>query len=162
VKDDISDISKWKLDKCKWDISKDSWRLIPNPEDPLECTVYAMDWVPEPICLSFKAVNNCDSVTATYLLYPSFYGIEDQETSMSDFSIVPNPNSGQMELVFNRFEGKVEIKVYDVMGNLIDNFVTYNGMESKAMEYQLKGSKGIYFFVANGKDGTVANKVIIR
>ena len=162
VKDDISDISKWKIDKCKWDISKDSWRLIPNPENPLECTVYAMDWVPDPICLSFMAVNNCDSVTATYLLYPSFYGMEDQETSMSDFSIVPNPNSGQMELVFNRFEGKVEVKVYDVMCNLIDNFVTYNDMESKVMEYQLTGSKGIYFFVVNGKEGTIAKKVVIK
>ena len=81
---------------------------------------------------------------------------------MSDFSIVPNPNSGQMELVFNRFEGKVEVKVYDVMCNLIDNFVTYNDMESKVMEYQLTGSKGIYFFVVNGKEGTIAKKVVIK
>lgn len=162
VKDDISDISKWNLDKCKWDISKDSWRIVTNEDNPLECMVYAMDWVPDSICLSFMAVNNCDSVTAEYWLHPSFYGINENETTQADFSIVPNPNYGQMELVFNRFEGKVEVKVYDVMGNLIDNFVTYNDMESKVLEYQLNGSKGIYFFVANGKEGTIAKKVVIK
>ena len=49
-----------------------------------------------------------------------------------------------------------------MMGNLIDNFATYNDLESKVLEYKFNGSKGIYFFVANGKEGTVAKKVIIR
>ena len=164
VKDDISDISKWKIDQCKWEISKESWYVVPNPSgnNPLECTVYAMDWVPDPICLSFKAVNNCDSVIATYMLYPSFYGVDEYDATPSDFSIVPNPNDGQMTLIFNNFEGKVEVKVYDMMGNLIDDFETYNDMESRTLEYNLHGAKGIYFIVANGKEGTMAKKVVIR
>ena len=164
VKDDISDISKWKIEQCKWEISKESWYVVPNPSgnNPLECTVYAMDWVPDPICLSFKAVNNCDSVIATYMLYPSFYGVDEYDATPSDFSIVPNPNDGQMTLIFNNFEGKVEVKVYDMMGNLIDDFETYNDMESRTLEYNLHGAKGIYFIVANGKEGTMAKKVVIR
>ena len=167
VKDDgNSDISRWKMDQCKWRISKTSWRLVPNPEDPLECTVYAMDWVADSICLSFKAVNDCDSTIAEYWLHPSFYGIDEDGPSTSsgafDFSIAPNPNNGQMTLVFDRFEGKVEVKVYDVLGNLIDSFETYNDTESKTLEYNLRSAKGIYFFVVNGKEGTVAKKVVIR
>ncbi len=162
VRDDgKSDISRWKMDQCKWRISKTSWRLVPNTEDPLECTVYAMDWVADSICLSFKAVNDCDSTIAEYWLHPSFYGMNDAETTRADFNVVPNPNNGQMTLVFDRLEGKVEVKVYDVLGNLIDNFETYNDMEYKAVEYQLQGPKGIYFIVANGKEGTIVKKVVI-
>ena len=163
VKDDISDISKWKIDQCEWKISKDSWRIIPNPSgnNPLECMVYAMDWVPDPICLSFKAVNNCDSVTATYMLYPSFYGVDEYESSPADLSIVPNPNNGQMTLVFDHFEGKVEVKVYDVMGHVVDSFETYTDMGSNELEYTLMNSKDMYFFVANGEKGTIIKKVVI-
>ncbi len=157
-----SDISKWKIDQCEWKISKNSWRIVPNLEDPLECTVYAMDWVPDSICLSFKAVNNCDSVTAEYWLHPSFYGINDNEATRADFNIVPNPNDGQMALIFSCFDGKVVVNVYDVMGNLMDSFETINDKESKIVEYQINGSKGIYFIVANGKEGTISKKVIIR
>ena len=163
VKDDISNISKWKIDQCEWKISKDSWRIVPNPSgnNPLECMVYAMDWVPDPISLSFKAVNNCDSVTATYLLYPSFYGVDEYESTPSDISIVPNPNNGQMNLIFNGFEGKVEVKVYDVMGHVVDSFETYNDRGSNELKYTMMDSKGMYFFVANGEKGTIIKKVVI-
>ena len=166
VKDDgNSEISRWKLDQCEWRISKTSWRLVPNPEDPLECMVYAMDWVADSICLSFKAVNDCDSTIAEYWLHPSFYGIDEDGPSTSsgafDFSIVPNPNNGQMTLVFDHFEGKVEVKVYDVMGNLVDEFETYNNMGSNTLEYNLMNPQGMYFFVANGKERTIVKKVVI-
>lgn len=156
-----SEISRWKMDQCEWRISKTSWRLVPNPEDPLECMVYAMDWVADSICLSFKAVNDCDSTIAEYWLHPSFYGVNDAETTGADFNIVPNPNNGQMTLVFNHFEGKVEVKVYDVMGNLIDDFETYNKMGSNTLEYNLMNPQGMYFFVANGKERTIVKKVVI-
>ena len=162
VRDDgKSDISKWKMDQCEWRLSKNSWRIVTDPDDPLQCIVYPMDWVPDSILLSFKAVNRCDSTIAKYWLHPSFYGVNEQETTLPEFSIVPNPNDGQMTLVFSRFEGKVGVKVYDVIGNLLDSFETYNDGESKSVEYQLHSSKGIYFIVANGKEGTLTKKVII-
>ena len=64
-------------------------------------------------------------------------------------------------LVFDRFEGKAEIKVYDVMGNLIDDFEAYNDMGSDALEYNLMNPQGMYFFVANGKERTIVKKVVI-
>ena len=75
---------------------------------------------------------------------------------------MPNPNDGQMTLFFDHFDGKVEVKVYDVTGNLIDSFVICNGLDAKSWEYDLKVHKGIYFFVANGGMGTIAKKVIVR
>ena len=68
-----------------------------------------------------------------------------------------------MKLVFDHFTGKVDIKVYDMTGSLIDDFQTYNGFDTNELEYNLESrGKGIYFFVATGKEGTVSKKVVIR
>ena len=123
-----------------------------------------MDWVEDTVWLTFKAVNLCsngDDIVRFWLI-PSFYDTDEQETAKGTFDVIPNPNDGTMELRFEHMEGKVEVKVYDVMGVLVDSFVTFNDVELKTMPYNLSGRKGLYFFVANGKEGTVAKKVIIR
>lgn len=168
VKDSVSDITKWETSQCKWDISKDSWRIVPNPHgnNPLECMVYAMDWTADSICLSFKAVNACsgeEGAIAEYWLHPSFYGINDAETTLSDFNVVPNPNNGEMDLYFENLTGKVSVKVYDMQGTFVDGIETYNNSSSKTLHYTLDHNvSGIYFFVANAKEGTIAKKVIIE
>ena len=91
----------------------------------------------------------------------SFYGLE--ELTDADFSVIPNPNNGQMKLNFDNLTGKINVKVYDMKGALIDDFETYNNTSAGSYTYQMKNrSDGIYFFVASGKEGTIAKKVIIR
>ena len=166
VRDSISDITKWDKDQCKWEISKNTWRLVPNESDPLKCIVYAMDWTIDTIWLSFNAVNSCsgdEGVITRYWLCPSFYGTNDAETIPSNFSIVPNPNKGQMNLHLEQLTGKVNIKVYDIQGVLIDVIETYNDLHSTTLSYALENvSSGIYFFVATAKEGTIAKKAIIE
>lgn len=160
--DPLSDFT-WIDSLCEWSISKPSWRIIPS-EDNRSCTVFPMDWVEDTVWLTFKAVNLCsngDDIVRFWLI-PSFYDTDEQETAKGTFDVIPNPNDGTMELRFEHMEGKVEVKVYDVMGVLVDSFVTFNDVELKTMPYNLSGRKGLYFFVANGKEGTVAKKVIIR
>ena len=67
-----------------------------------------------------------------------------------------------MALHFENMEGKVEVKVYDVTGNLIDSFVTYNDSCTSIFEYDMNCRKGLYFIVANGREGTKAKKVVVR
>ena len=68
-----------------------------------------------------------------------------------------------MKLVFDHLTGKLDIKVYDMMGSLVDDIQTYNGSEINELEYSMEGrAKGIYFFVTTGKEGTVSKKVIVR
>lgn len=166
VNDTVSKITKWKTDQCKWEISWDSWRVVPDEDNPLKCQVYAMDWIEDTIWLNFKAVNACsgeEGVIAKYWLCPSFYGINDSETSLSDFNIVPNPNNGEMDLHLEQLTGKVNIKVYDMRGALVDVIETYNDLDSKTLHYTLEHtSSGFYFFVATAKEGTIAKKVIIE
>ena len=125
-----------------------------------------MDWTADSICLSFKAVNACsgeEGVIAEYWLYPSFYGINDTETTLSVFNVVPNPNHGEMDLYVENLTGKVSVKIYDMYGTLVDNIETYNDLSSKTLHYTLEhNTSGIYFFVATTKEGTITKKVIIK
>ena len=160
--DPLSDFM-WIDSLCEWSISKPSWRIVPS-DDNRTCTVYAMDWVEDTVWLSFKAVSPCskENDTACFWLKPSFYDIDEHDAARCTFDIIPNPNNGTMELRFEHMEGKVEVKVYDLMGVLLDSFVTYNDREPKTMQYNLSGRKGIYFMVANGNEGTIVKRVVVR
>ncbi len=167
VTDEVSDISKWDLSQCKWDISKTSWRIVPNPSgnNPLECMVYAMDWVPDSICLSFKAVNSCsgnEGVIAEYWLHPSFYGVEEQEAYPASVSVIPNPNNGQMRLQFDNMQGDLNIKVYSLTGTLVDAFELKSIEVGQSHEYSMKRlMNGIYFFTISDGKRNVTKKVVV-
>ena len=167
VSDTVSDISRWNLGQCKWEISKNSWRIVPNPSgnDPLECIVYAMDWVPDSICLSFKAVNSCSSsegVLAEYWLHPSFYGVEEQEAYPASVSVIPNPNNGQMRLQFDNIQGDLNIKVYSLTGTLVDAFELKSIEVGQSHEYSMKRlMNGIYFFTISDGKRSVTKKVVV-
>ena len=169
VEDEHDHINSW--DSCVWYISKGSWLIEPDPAEYLNeigrryCRVYVAEHDDTPVELSCTVYNShCEpqSITKKFYLKSSFFGIDEQDEARLTFEVIPNPNHGAMELRFENMEGKVEVKVYDMMGNLMDSFVTYNGMDSKAIQYNLSGRKGIYFFVANGKEGSVAKKVVVK
>ena len=68
-----------------------------------------------------------------------------------------------MTLNFEYLTGTVDMRVYDMRGILIDQFKTYNGNGPSQHTYNMKTkSDGIYFFVATGREGTVAKKVVIQ
>ena len=165
VADEVSDISKWDLSQCKWDISKTSWRIEPNPSNPLECMVYAMEWVPDSICLSFKAVNSCsgnEGVIAEYWLHPSFYGVEEREAYPASVSVIPNPNNGQMRLQFDNMQGDLNIKVYSLTGTLVDAFDLKSIEVGQSHEYSMKQlMNGIYFFTISDGKRNVTKKVVV-
>ena len=151
-------------DSCYWTISKPSWQFVETIDEDYRgstCVVYVAEHDDQIVTLSAIVNNGCGSDTCFIYLKSSFLDIEEHASAPSDFSVVPNPNNGAMELRFENMEGKVEVKVYDVTGNMIDSFVTYNNRELKSVQYDLSGRKGIYFFVAYGKDGVQAKKVII-
>ena len=92
----------------------------------------------------------------------SFYGTEEQTATSANFNVVPNPNNGEMTLNFDMLTGKVNIKVYNMKGELIDSFETLNEPGRNSMIYSMKQrSEGIYYFVATTKEGTITKKVIV-
>ena len=126
------------------------------------CDLYVLNYVPDTIHLTAHIKNRCELIEKKYWLVCSFYGVEDHIATDADFTVVPNPNNGQMTLNFEALTGKISVKVYDMNGNLIDKFQANSEAGPSSMTYDMKRqAPGIYFFVANGKEGTVAKKVVI-
>ena len=156
---------------CGWDTVTWSfeepvqWLLEPYGDQGKHCKMYVLNYMNDTVWLTARAFNHCapEGIEQRYWFVCSFYGLEETGSETAGFNVIPNPNDGQMRLSFDHLTGKVGIKVYDMMGSLVDDIQTYNGLDHNELEYSLKGrTKGIYFFVATGKEGTVAKKVVIR
>ena len=157
---------------CYWDTV--TWTLEGAPQWITEpfgnrgqcCKVYVLDIVNDTVWLKAHAFNRCapeGGVMQKYWLVCSFYDVDEQDGIHADFSVMPNPNNGQMRLNFEHLTGKVNIKVYDMRGALIDNFETYNSTASSTLTYDMgRHADGIYHFVVTGKEGTLSKKVIIQ
>ena len=167
------DFNMWDTNpNCHWDTvtwscdEAPNWILEPFGTVGQCCKVYVLNWVSDTIWLKAHAFNRCtpdQGVEQKYWLVCSFYGVEEKENSLANFDVIPNPNNGQMQLNFEYLTGKVNIKVYDMRGSLIDSFETYNNNGPSSYLYTMKNNvNGIYFFVATSKEGTVAKKVVIQ
>ena len=121
-----------------------------------------MDWTEETVWLYFTAVNGCDSVTKGYELHPSFYGVEENEAYPAMVSIIPNPNNGQMELRLENMEGKVDVKVCNATGVMLDQFEIMTRQGLNTYNYTMQRlSNGVYFFVFSDGKRSVTKKVVI-
>lgn len=156
---------------CQWDTvtwsieEPTQWILEPFGEKGKHCKVYVLDYVSDTIWLRARAFNHCapDGIEQRYWFVCSFYGLEETGAETIGFNVIPNPNDGQMKLVFDHLTGKVNVKVYDMMGNLIDQIHTHNSLGYNELDYRIEGyPKGIYLFTATGKEGTITKKVIIQ
>ena len=165
------DFNLWDINpNCHWDTvtwqfeGAPNWFIEPFGNKGQCCKVYVLDRVEDTVWLTAHAFNRCapdDGIMQRYWLVCSYYGLD--ELTEADFSVVPNPNNGQMKLNFDNLTGKINVKVYDMKGALIDDFETHNNTSAGSYTYQMKNrADGIYFFVATGKEGTIAKKVIIR
>ena len=165
--EDINPNCYW--DTVTWNFEEPMlWVLEPFGDKGKCCRVFVLNHVDDTIWLDAHAFNQCapeDGVVQRYWMVCSFYGVEGNDTSIgsASFDIYPNPNNGSMTLNFEGLTGKIDIKVYNMMGVMLDNVQIYNDIEKKLVQYDLMSrAKGIYFFVVNGKEGTLSKKVIVN
>ena len=157
-------------DSIAWSFENPSieWLLEPDTTSipaGKKCKIYILNFVEDTVWVRTTIYNRCapQGISQRYWFICSFYGVDEFGTSTASgtakLEVAPNPNDGQMTLHFENLTGKVDVKVYDMKGNLIDQTETY----ASEMEYNMKGrAQGIYYFVATGKEGSVAKKVIVR
>ena len=158
-------------DSVTWNFTRPvDWLLEPFGTNNQCCKMYVLSWVEDTIWLEAHAFNRCapqEGVTQRYWFLSSFIGIDENDASTSstaiDFDIIPNPNNGEMQLNFEYLTGKVNVRVYDMKGTLIDQFETFSSNGPNTYLYHMKNkTDGIYFFVATSKEGTIAKKVVIQ
>lgn len=157
---------------CEWDTVTWSfdepleWVLEPSGDQGKYCKVFVLNHVEDTVWLTAHVFNRCapeEGIEQRYWLLCSFYGVDEQEENKADFSVIPNPNNGQMMLSFENFMGKIDVKVYDMKGGMIDHFQTNNDSKDFLIPYELhRHAGGMYFFVVTGKEGTVTKKVIVE
>ena len=166
------DFNFWDTNpNCHWDTvtwtcdEAPNWVLEPFGSIGQCCKVYVLNYVTDTLWLRARAFNRCtnEGVEQRYWLVCSFYGVEEMESSLANFDVIPNPNNGQMRLDFEYLTGNIDVRVYDMKGCLIDKFQTFNANGPYSYTYNMKAKNdGIYFFVATSKEGTVAKKVVIQ
>lgn len=171
------DFNLWDTNpNCHWDSVR--WSCDEAPTWVLEafgdknqcCRVYVLNQVADTVWLKAHAFNRCapeDGIEQKYWLVCSFYGVEENGSSTNsetfDFNIIPNPNNGQMTLNFEHLTGKVNVKVYDMRGTLLDKFETYSNNGFSSFDYNMKSkADGIYYFIVTAKEGSVSKKVVIQ
>ena len=164
VEDAGGHIGDWQ--HYEWYITKPSWVTEPFEKDGEPerhyCRVYVAEHDDDYVQLWCKAVNACREDSTVFYLKSSFLDIDEHSSLAADFDVVPNPNQGQMTLNFNCLEGKVSVKVYDMKGELVDSFGTFNDAETRTLDYTLDVPQGLYLFVVQGGGGNFTKKVIIR
>ena len=155
------DSISWSFDNPNLD-----WVLEPFGTNGACCRLYVLSWVNDTVWLNARAFNRCspsDGIERKYWLISSFIGVEEHQAEPKDFDVIPNPNNGQMTLNFDQLSGKIDIRVYDMRGTLVDKFQTYNNAGPGTYQYDMRSqSDGIYFFIATSKEGTVAKKVVVQ
>ena len=155
---------KWTCEGAPNWIVKREDENNPHPERESWVSVTVIDRVEETVWLTAHVTNRCttDTIIAKYFLVCSFYDTDEQDASAIGFNVVPNPNNGEMTLTIDNLTGEVNIKVYGMNGNLIDNFDTQNEFGHNSITYCMKQrSAGIYYFVATAKEGTITKKVVV-
>lgn len=157
-------------DRCSWDISKPSWAIEFDPTPQIstngksygKCTVFVADRQNEFVVLTATISNDCGTKERKFYLKSSFLDVEENEINPANVTIIPNPNSGKMQLDFENMEGRTAVKVFDMTGNQIDAFETTINTSHYSYDYNMKRyAEGIYFFVIANDNRVFTKKVVI-
>jgi len=164
VEDTLGHADDW--DTCIWDLSKTSWEYWPftNENEPNRryCRVYVAESTDTLVVLTATIQNRCSTDSITIYLKSSFLGIEEQDAIQPYFDIVPNPNNGKMNILYDRLTTGANVKVYDMKGLLVDHFELPYQKSSNTFTYDLRTkNSGLYLFVFDYQGQTIIKKVIV-
>ena len=154
----------WHWDTVAWSIENEDvdWVLEPIGDLAKQCRVYVLSQVEDTVWLQAKVSNDCDTlgVTRHYWLLSSFYDTEEHENQLQ-IDILPNPNDGAMDILTGTITDPMEVKVYNMAGQLVDQFVLPAGPQTHH-PYRISNCRsGIYCFTFSCQGRTYTKKIVI-
>lgn len=155
---------KYQWNSVNWYFEEPVHWVIDTTENGRKCSVYVLEHYDGIIHLVAEMYNPCspEGEKVSYWLQCSFYDVEENATAMANFSVVPNPNHGEMTLKFENMQGNTNIKVVDMRGVLVDEFETTLDNDIVTRQYTMPNLRpGMYMFVATGRGFVVTQKVVV-
>ena len=152
-------------DSVSWVLETEcDWILQPFGEKNTCCRVVVLNRVEDTVWMVAKVYSPCDpegSIERRFWFICSFYGVDDGPLTGSEaFEIIPNPNNGEMSILTSNIEGMMEVRVYNMTGILIDQFLL-SATPNSPHRYNLSNyPNGIYLMVV-GYQGAVTSKKFI-
>ena len=160
----------WETGAAEWDgviwsLDKSNWSIETFGDKGERCKVYVLEYVSDSVWLTAKVINSCspvDGIEKKYWLVCSFYDVDENPASSVNFSVLPNPNRGEMTLKFEKMKGNTNVKVLDMRGVLVDEFEVSLDDDILTRQYSLPNKQaGMYLFVATGEGFVVTQKVVV-
>ena len=152
--------SRARVDTVLWQIDCPNWYVVPHGEKGKQCTLYIHSYLTEPITLHAWAVNRCDSIHEEFFIQTSYYDVGENNQDVG-FEVIPNPTNGEVSLLFGDLQGRVEVLVYNGIGQEVESFM----MEvdgNQPYVYDMRSlPDGIYLLVAKHMGNTWIRKVVL-
>lgn len=152
-------------DSVVWSLDKSNWTLETYGEKGEYCRVYVLENVNDTVWLTANVINRCSSATGIekkYWLVCSFYAVDESQNTPARVEVFPNPNNGQMTLQMEGLQGRTNVKVFDMQGILVDEFVIQTDGTLATNSYNLPcRSSGIYLFVVTNERGILYKKITV-
>ncbi len=152
--------SRARVDTVLWQIDCPNWYVVPHGDKGKQCTLYIHSYLTEPITLHAWAVNRCDSIHEEFFIQTSYYDVGENNQDVG-FEVVPNPTNGEVSLLFGDLQGRVEVLVYNGMGQEVESFMMEVDGNQPYVYDMRSHPDGIYLLVAKHMGNTWIRKVVL-
>ena len=150
--------SATEFDSVTWQLDAPGWFIVPIGNGATaDLNIYS--WQADSILMTVTAYNQCGSMTTTTWIHPSYYGMDEENSH--NISILPNPNRGSMEIVIDDNTTDAEIKVYGILGNIIDRIKIDKFVNTYHYDLPCQAA-GIYNFVITQGNKVTTKRIVVE
>ena len=153
--------TRTEVDTVLWQIDCPNWYVEPHGSKGKECTLYIFTYLLEPVTLHAWAINRCDTVHEEFFIQTSYYDVGESSED-TDFVIAPNPTDGDLSLHFGDLQGRIEVQIFNSLGQKMDAFVA-DVSRCNEMTYSMPDvPNGLYYLVLKSEKKNEIRKLLLQ